>query len=225
MTYKQPNPSKEELIALAERPVIERWELVQLIQGFCPNRKVGTSGITYLDEYAPFIELLDTSIKNSTLSFPIKPSDAVQWCSRNEVPLPEHFSNAVIQAIFILDRPIKLVIDTDELIKGSESDQLAKKYIDKNKPGRKNIKTEVAIRGYESGVCKAVKEFCLEYVIKNGELPKKKIINDILSKKLNRSEADINRAYSLKQILTDNEKYTAMRKYRRAKQEDIEFGG
>lgn len=221
MTYRQPNPSKDELEAFAERPVIEFWEVVQLIQGFCPNRKVSRHGITYLDDYAPYIKQLKTSIQNGTLTFPIKPSVIVHWCSNKNVPLPEYFSNAVTKTMFKLDRPKKPLIDTDELIKGSTSDQLAKKH--KNKPGRKKIKAETAIRGYETTVCNLAKAFCIEYIKKNGILPKKKIINGVLSEKLNRSESDVNRAYSFTKILTAKEKNDAARQYRRNKQEDIEF--
>lgn len=175
MTCKQPNPTIEELMSLANRPTLELWELVQLIQGFCPNRKIGRGNITYLDEYALPVSKIKQAIKTKELSFPIKPTKAVLWCAENSVPMPEEFSDAVIQKMFVLERPKQRLTATDELIRGSMSDVQAKHYGELNKkPGRKPKKSEPSIRGYESKICEEAKNFCIAHIRLHGDMPQKK---------------------------------------------------
>lgn len=224
MTYKQPNPTIEELMSLANRPALDLWELVQLIQGFCLNRKVGRGNINYNEEYDVPVNKIKQAIQTKELSFPIKPAKAVLWCAENSVPMPEEFSDAVIKKMFVLERPKQRLIATDELIRGSTSDVQAKHYGELNKkPGRKPKKSEPSIRGYESKICAEAKNFCITHIRLHGDMPQKRVINKALSKKLDRKEADINRSYYLDNLIEVKELNSAKRYYRRNTQENHEF--
>lgn len=222
-TFKHPCPTTEELQSLANRPALEEWEACKLMQGLCPNRKIGKGEVTWLQEYSLSRNSVNVAKKNEIIKFPITPKNLVYWCAQNEIHLPEGFSNEVNNLIFHLERPDNKVTDTNELIRGSTSDALAKQYPENNKrPGRPVIKKDASVRGYESKVCLEVREFCLSFIGDKGHMPLKKTINAFLSKKLNRTECDINRAYSLKMILTPQESNRQVRVYRKNLQDFIE---
>ncbi len=205
------NGSDDEFITLANRPWIEKWEAIQIVQGFCPNMIIADGGITYMDDYADQAKKINQAELIKQLLFPIKPTDFVRWCDKNNVCLPDIFSNTVSNKLIKLHRP-KNLIDTDELIKGSSSDQL--NYLGRLKPGRKVTKHESTICGYETKVIMAARKFCLDHILAKGTMPLKKTINDYLSKKLNRKEVSIDRAYTLTKIITLAEFNRARKRYR-----------
>lgn len=221
--FKHPCPTIKELQCLANRPALEEWEACKLMQGLCPNRKIGKGEVTWLEEYSLSFISVNIAKKNEIIKFPITPKNLVYWCAQNEIHLPEGFSNEVNNLIFHLERPNYKVTDTNELIRGSTSDALAKQYPENNKrPGRPVIKAEASVRGYESKVCLEARDFCLSCISDKGSLPLKKTINAFLSKKLNRTECDIDRAYSLTMILTPQEINRQLRVYRKNRQDFIE---
>lgn len=219
--FKHPSPTESELRTLANRPVLEEWEASKLMQGMCPNRKIGNGMVTWLDDYDTTKLQVKKDLSLGILSFPIKPNKLLEWCALHKIPLPIEFSKNVNNLIFHLKRVNhELFIDTGELVRGSASCHLTKN-VHKNhkKVGRKPKKLEALIRGYESEVCKLVKIFCLNQIKQHGIMPLKKNINEYLSKKLKRSEPDVNRAYTLKISITKHEETQQRRAFRKNKRD------
>lgn len=208
--FLHPCPSNEELISLANRPVLEVWEMAALIQGFRPIRKIGRGDITYLDEYAVPIKKLINARNTKQLNFPIKPSQILIWCIGNEIPLPEVFEQTVRTKIFILRQPKVTNIFTDEQVRGSNEDYQRNKV----KRGRKKKKKSASIRGYESDICSMASKFVLKYIEEYGKKPLKKIINPHLAKITGRIENEVDRAYTMNKLITIDQEKLANRVYR-----------
>lgn len=224
MSFRHPCPTEAELRSLAHRPVLEKWEFIQLVQGFCPNRRIGKGDVYYLEGIAEYVDKINCAVRVGKLSFPIKPTPAAIWCAENDVPLPEEFASETLDDLFVLARPKQKIIPTGELIRGSESDQMTKHYKpNEKKRGRKSKKSEPAICGIESKVCKLARGICIEHIKKHGIKPRKKEINFGLASLLVRAEVDVDRAYSYAQLMTTREEIAAKRFYRRSVQENIEF--
>ena len=196
--FLHPCPTEDELISLANRPVLENWEMAALIQGFRPVLKVGRGEITYLDEYADSINKLINAEKSGDLSFPIQPQQMLIWCIKNEIPLPEIFEQTIRSKFFRHRKPKKNTAFTDELLRGSDQDYQRFDI----KRGRKKQKSTTSIRGYEAEISYLVSELVLKYIKENGKRPSKKSINTQLAKKTKRNERDIDRTYAINNLIT-----------------------
>ena len=208
--FLHPCPTNEELISLANRPVLEVWEMAALIQGFRPIRKIGRGDITYLDEYAIPIKKLIEASNTKQLNFPIKPSQLLIWCVSNEIPLPEVFEQTVHSTIFKFRQPKVTNIFTDELVLGSNDDFQRNKV----KRGRKKQKKSVSLRGYETDNFKIASEFVIKYIKEYGKKPPKKIVNTHIAKFTQRNEQDVDRTYTMNKLITSSEEKLAKRVYR-----------
>lgn len=214
--FIHPCPSVKELQSLANRPVLEEWEACKLMQGLCPNLKIGKGELTWLDDYRHINISVKDAKRKGILDFPIAPKKLVNWCISNKIPLPENFSSVVIKLLFHLKRPKDKIIDTNELVRGSSSDLSTKHYpVNERKPGKRAIKKEATIRGYESEVYNHARTFCISYINENGTMPLKKTINLSLADQLSRSIPDISRAYTLEKIFTPKEENSLRQKYRK----------
>ena len=215
--FQHPCPTVNDLKIIADFPVLEKWQVAKLIQGFCPNNKVGQGEITWLDDYESEIKLLINAVDDDVLKFPITPAQILIWCVENEISLPEVFANTVRNNMFVLRRP-NLPVDTEELVRNSANNHKR----NSSKCGPKTKKTNITLRGYESGISKIAAEFYLDYLSKNSKAPAKKILNGLIAERTGRKEEDVARAYSIDKIVTTSQKNMAKRAYRRHIQHENE---
>jgi len=197
-TFDRPCPTQDELELLADRPTVQKFEAVELIQGLLPTRAV----VSYLSDYELPAKKLLKAFEMGELTNPTTPEKFVRWCIDNEVALPEHYVKKVLARIFHLRRPKSPTRYTDERI-----------WMPSLR-GRPRSKWSSAHRGLENDIIRRAKEVLLAYVKRTGQLPMKATVTREIALKTGRDPKIINRSYNLKTCATPAEIAAARRSYR-----------
>lgn len=200
--FTHPCPTDAELVSLAKRPTLDAWEMADLIQGFCPRRRLKQfKKICWLDTYEEEIGVLRRAIKTNELASRASPIEFVRWALSRDVPLPEQFVDAVHSQIFVLRRPERPMVFNEELVRTI--------------PKRGERLSIPKLRGYDSDLFLRAREIILTYVSNHGTLPPKVWVDKQLVAATGLPLKKINRGYTLQNALTQQQLNRAKRAYRR----------
>lgn len=216
--FRHPCPTEAELKSVANWPVLQKHQAILLLQGFRPDRG-SANDFCYWEEYADQIQKINVAEIDGEIDFPIKVTELVVWCNKNDVDLPEIFINEVTKLIIRLRRPKVPGPFNDEIVRWSENDHNREHA----KRGTKSTK-ETTVRGYEASVINLARNYVLQHIKCKGEFPEKWRVSRALAKVTKRPESKIDRAFDLSTLLTNHEFNMLKKQFRRGRQQDVKNG-
>ncbi|MBX3647166.1 MAG: hypothetical protein KF853_13625 [Rhodocyclaceae bacterium] len=200
--FSHPCPNVAELESLAKRPTLDAWEMADLIQGFCPRRRLKQfRTVSWLDTYEVEIGIMRNAISTKELASRASPVDFVRWAVLRDIPLPEQFVDAVRAQEFVLRRSVRPMRFNEELVRTVPT-QGARPSVPK-------------LRGYDSKLCQRAREIVLAYVSNHGTLPPKGWVDKQLAETTGLPLNTVARGYALGMVLTQRQFDRAKRAYRR----------
>jgi hypothetical protein len=209
--YHHPCASENELRALARGGALRLSQIASLMQGFLPRGRASDENFQYLADYADVVARLKGAIEQGALQLPATPRELVAVADRLQLCLPQPFTDQVVCDTPPDRRAVLQIPPTEELVHPPRRPGRPRRGELTSTSNRPVSQRATKFQGRDTDVTALAKKLALEYVRRTGVMPYAHTLVKDLVATLNWAPSTVQRAFSVKNLLSKAEFRNAKR--------------